>query len=152
LKSKILHKFHLLLFVFLFIFLAFLTSFIPISPIQTCEKILNIFVVLYCTDYRFYQRILENYWIFIEKNRDTLNTKHFQNSMVTIFFLNFLVFLTSFFLVYLSMVFKKILKIFVWDFIKNFYKTMFFFSKRVEIFEIQNFNKIPSFTISFLFC
>jgi len=27
----------------------------------------------------------------------------------------------------------------------------FFFSKKIEIFEIQNFNKIPSFTISFLF-
>jgi len=28
---------------------------------------------------------------------------------------------------------------------------MVFFSKRIEIFEIQNFNKIPLFTISFLF-
>jgi len=58
LKSKILHKFHYLLF-FLF-FLAFLRSFFPISPNQTCQRILNIFVVLSCTDYRFYQRILEN--------------------------------------------------------------------------------------------
>jgi len=33
------------------------------------KKILNIFVVLYCTDYRFYQRILENSWIFIKKKR-----------------------------------------------------------------------------------
>jgi len=58
-KSKIIHKFHYLLFIF-FILLAFLTSFSPISPNQSCQKILNIFVVLYYTDYRFYQRILEN--------------------------------------------------------------------------------------------
>ena len=56
-KSKILHKFHRLLFVFFF---SILVIFFPISPIQTSQKILNIFVVLYCTDYRFYQRILEN--------------------------------------------------------------------------------------------
>jgi len=53
LKSKIIHKFHRLQFVFLFL-LAVWLSFFPISPIQTCQKILNIFVVLYCTDYRFY--------------------------------------------------------------------------------------------------
>jgi len=68
LKSKILHKFHRLLFVF-FILLAFWLSFFLISPIQTCQKILNIFVVLYCTDYRFYQRILENSSIFIKKTK-----------------------------------------------------------------------------------
>jgi len=59
LKSKILHKFQYLLFVF-FILLAFLTSLFPISPNQTCQRILNIFVVLSCTDYRFYKRILKN--------------------------------------------------------------------------------------------
>jgi len=64
LKSKILHKFHYLLFVF-FILLAFLTSFFRISPMQTCHKILNIFVVLYYMGYRFYHRILENSWILI---------------------------------------------------------------------------------------
>ena len=38
----------------------------------------------FCGDllYGFYKRILENSWIFIEKNRDILNTKHFQNSIV----------------------------------------------------------------------
>jgi len=60
LKSKIIHKFHYLLFVFSFILLPFLTSFFPISPCQTCQKILNIFMVLYYTDNRFYQRILKN--------------------------------------------------------------------------------------------
>jgi len=75
LKSKILHKFHRLLF-------AFFYSFFPISPIQTCQKILNNFVVLYYTEYRFYQRIMKNSSIFIKKNRDILNTKYFQNSIV----------------------------------------------------------------------
>jgi len=152
LKSKILHKFHGLLF----IFLAFLSSFFPISPIQTCEKILSIFVVLYSTDYRFYQRILRSSWIFVKKNRDIWNTKHFQNSIVYYKLFGFLVFLTSFFLFYLYIVVKKFLKFLccfiVWirDFIKEFCKTMVFFSKKIEIFEIQNFKKIPSFTIFFI--
>jgi len=60
LKSKIIRKFHYLLFVFYL--LAFLTSFFPISPNQTCQKIQNSFVVLYYMDYSFYQRILENSW------------------------------------------------------------------------------------------
>ena len=76
-KSKIHHKFHRLQFAFFF--LAFWYSFFPISPIQTCQKILNIFVVRYCTDYRIYQII------FIKKNRDTLNTKLFLNSIVYYF-------------------------------------------------------------------
>ena len=134
-----------------------MTSFFPISPNQTCQKILNTFVVLYYTNYRFYQRILENSWILIKKNRDIVNTKHFQNSIVYYLLFNFLVFLTSFFLFYPSVVFKKFLKILccfiLWirDFMKKFCKTMVFFFKKIEIFEIQNFNKIPSFTIYFLF-
>jgi len=64
-KSKIHHKFHRLQFAFFF--LAFWYSFFPISPIQTCQKILNIFVVLYCTDYRFSRRNPKNSWIFIKK-------------------------------------------------------------------------------------
>jgi len=157
LKSKILHKFHYLLFVFLFIFLAFFMSFFPNSPNQTCRKILNIFVVLYYTDYRFSQRILENSWILIKKNRHIVNTKLFQNSIVYYMLFHFLVFLTSFFLFYLSMVFKNFLTFlccfieWIRDFIKKFCKTMVFFQKKIEIFEIQNFNKIPSFIISFLF-
>jgi len=86
LKSKILHKFHCLIFVFFF---TFLTSFFPISPNQTCQKILKIFVVLYYTDYRFYQIILENSWILIWKNRIILNTKHFRIPSFTICFLIF---------------------------------------------------------------
>ena len=127
-----------------------------------CSFILWIrdFVILWIRDFvkDFYQRIMENSSILTKKNRDIVNTKHFQNSIVYYLLFNFLVFLTSFFLFYLSMVFKKFLKFLccfiVWirDFNQKFYKTMvFFFSKKIEIFESHNFNKIPSFTISFLF-
>jgi len=54
LKSEILVNSISYYFVF-FILLACLTSFLSISPIQTFEKILKIFVVPYYTDYTFYQ-------------------------------------------------------------------------------------------------
>ena len=60
------------------------------------------------------------------------------------------------FLFYLCMVFKKIVKflccfiVCIRDFIKKFCTTMVFYLKKIEIFGIQNFKKIPSFTISFL--
>jgi len=62
-----------------------------------------------------------------------------------------------FFLFYRSMVFTKIVKflccfiVWIQDFINKFCKTMFCLSKKIEIFEIQNFNKISSFTIFFIF-
>jgi len=109
LKSKILHKFHCLLFVFFSI----LVIFFPISPIQTSQKILNIFVVLYCTDYRFYQRILENSWIFIKKIEILSIQNIFRISSFTIYFFNFLVYLTSFFSILPVYCFQKNCKIFV---------------------------------------
>jgi len=121
-----------LFFYFITIFEVFFSYF----TYANLSKILNIFVVFYYTDYRFYQRILENSSILIKKNRDIVNTKHFHNSIVHYLLFNFLVFLTSFFLVYPSMVFKKFLKFLccfiVWirDFIKNFSKTMVFFFKK----------------------
>jgi len=121
------------------------------------SKILNIFVVLYCTDYRFYQRILENSWISIKKIRDTLNTKKFHNSIV--YYLLFLFF--SIFDIFFSILpvygFQKNFKFLCWfivwirDVIKNFLHNYGFFKKKIDILEIQNFNKIPLFTISFLF-
>jgi len=81
--------------------------------------------VLYCTDYRFYQGILENSSIFIKKNRETLNTKHFQNSMLYYLFFNFLVFLTSFFSILPVYGLQKNWKflccfiVWIWDFIKK---------------------------------
>jgi len=61
-KSKIIHKFHYLLFVFL---LVFLTPFFPISPNHTCQKILNIFVcfIIRIIDFiREFRKILE-FWL-----------------------------------------------------------------------------------------
>ena len=72
LKSKILHKFHYLLFVFFYFFSILVIFFFPISPIQTCQKILKIFVVLDCTDYIFYHIILENSSIFVKKKIEIL--------------------------------------------------------------------------------
>ena len=93
----------------------------------------------------------------IKKNRDIVNTKHFQNSIVYYLLFKFLVFLTYFFLFYLSMVFKKILQIFVLFYCMDprFYQKIlqnygFFLKKKIQIFENQNFNKIPSVTIFFL--
>jgi len=121
----------------LFILLAFLTSFFPISPVQTCQKILKIFVVLCYTDYRFYQRILKNSWIFIEKNRDIWNTKHFQNSIVYYLLFYILVFLTSFSLFYLPIVIKEFLKFLCFllygseNLSKHSVKLWFFFSENL---------------------
>jgi len=74
----------------------------------------------------------------IKKNRDIVNTKIFQNSIGYYMLFNFVVFLTSFFLVYLFMVFKKFLKVLccfiVWirDFIKKIVKLWFFFQKKLR--------------------
>jgi len=69
---------------------------------------------------------------FYSENRDIWNTKHFQNSVVYYLLFYFLVFLTSFFLFFIPIFVKKFLKFFcvivwIWDFIKGFYKTMVFF-------------------------
>ena len=98
---------------FFFILFAFFTSFFLISPIQTCQKILNIFVVLYNTNYRFYQRILENSWIFIKKNIYILNTKHFQNCIVLLFAFWFFSIFDIFFSILLVYSCQKKFKIFV---------------------------------------
>jgi len=114
--------------------------------------------VLYYMDYRFYQRILENSWILIKKNRDIIITKHFQNSVVYYLFFNFLVFLTSFFLVYLSMVFKKFLKFvlfycmdpsFYQEILQNY---VFFFKKIWDIWtpELQQNSIVYYFYLIFL--
>jgi len=132
-KSKILQKFHRLPFVFL----VFLTSFFPISLIQTCQTILNIFVVLHYTDYRFYQRILENTWIFIKKKMVIFAIQNiFRVPSFTICFLIFWYFWHLFYLFYLSIVVKEILKNFCILFLygfeilsKNSPKLWFFFKK-----------------------
>jgi len=57
LKSRISTKFHHLLFIFYF--LAFLAFIFYISPIQTCRKTMEFFIMFYSKDLKFYQRILE---------------------------------------------------------------------------------------------
>jgi len=109
-------------YLFFFILLAFFTSFFPISPNQTCQKLLNSFLVFYYTDYR-----------------DIVNTKHFQNSIVYYLLFNFLVFFTSFFLFFLFMVLKKFLKVvFFYCMDPRFYQKIlqnygFFFQKNWDI-------------------
>jgi len=126
LKSKILISSIGYYFV-LFILLAFLTSFFfPFHLSKLVKKFSKFLWCFYYTDYRFYQRILETSWIFIEKNRDILNTKHLQNFIVYYLLFYFLVFLTFFFL--------KIFVFFIlWirDFVKEFCKIMVFFFKKI---------------------
>ena len=57
-KSKISTKFHRLLFRFYFFSIFGILFFV--SPIQTCPKIMDFFVVFYWKGQRFYQRFLEN--------------------------------------------------------------------------------------------
>ena len=52
-----------LLFVFLIFFIIFDILF-SISSICTCQKIIEIFILFYFMDQRFYQRILENHGLF----------------------------------------------------------------------------------------
>jgi len=123
---------------YLFFLLAFLTPFFPTSPNQSknskyfCGALLYGLLILSENSQKF----------LIKKNRDIVNTKNFQNSIGYCLLFNFLVFLTSFFLFYLSLDFEKFLKFLccfiVWirDFIKKFCKTMVFFRKKIEIFEI----------------
>jgi len=72
---------------------------------------------------------------FFEKNRDIWNTKHFQNSIIYYLSFYFLVLLTSFFLVYLPIFVKKILKFLCFLLYrseilsKNSTKQWFFFKK-----------------------
>ena len=130
LKSKIIHKFHYLLFVF-FYFITIFDVFLSYFTLSNLSKNSKYF----CGALLYKSQILsENSRKFlIKKNKDIVNTEHFHNSIVYYLVFNFLVFLTSFFLFYLSMVFKKNLKflycfiVLIRDFIKKFCKTMIFF-------------------------
>jgi len=113
--------------------------------------------VFYCTDYRICERILENSWIFIKNSRDTLNTKYFQNPIVYYLLFYFFSIFDIFFFYSTCLWFSKNCKYFCVVLLygseilsKNSAKLYFFLSKKIEIFEIKNFNKIPTFTISFL--
>ena len=94
--------------------------------------------MIYCTDYRFYQTILENSWIFI-KRTDILNTKHFQNSIVYYLLFEFFSIFGIFFSILPVYGFKNNLKFLccfivrIRDFIKKLYKIMVFFKNNWDI-------------------
>jgi len=90
LKSKISTKFHCLLFLFYFFSIFVILFFI--SPIQTCPKIMECFVVFYWKGSRFYQRFLENSKSYFQKNVDMLNIFVSKFCGFTIFFYFFIIF------------------------------------------------------------
>jgi len=100
---------------------------------------------------------LENSWIFINKNRDTLNTKHFQKSVVYYFFFIFLAFLVFFFLFHLSKLLQKLwsfLNYFIGrvrDFANVFWKIQKVLLKKIMIREILFFSKFYVLLFAFLF-
>jgi len=113
--------------------------------------------VFYYTDYRFYQIIMENSWILIWKNRYILNTKHFRIPLFYYLLFNFLGFLTSFILFYLSMVFKKILKFVLFKCMDmRFYQKIlqnycFFFKKKLRYLKSRISTKFHRFQLIFYF-
>jgi len=78
-----------------------------ISPIQTCPKIMEFFVVFFWKGKRFYQRFLENSKSSFKKNNDIWNF-FFQNSAVYYFFY-FWHFIFNFVYLYLLKKCKKFL-------------------------------------------
>ena len=95
------------------------------------------------------QNLSENsgkFFNFYEKNRNTLSTKYFQNSIVYYLIFYYFSIFQTFFFYFTCLWFSKNCKIFV-----LFYYMDPRFYQKMEIFEIQNFNKIQLFTISFLF-
>jgi len=103
-------KFCDLLFVF-FILLLFLKFYFQFRLCVLVKKILEIFIFFYFTDYRFYQRLLENSWIFIKKIEILYIQNIFRIPLFTICNFNFLVFLISFFFYFTCLLFsKKIVK------------------------------------------
>ena len=84
-----------------------------ISSIWTCQQILEILMLFYLMDLRFYKRILKIMEYF-KKKIDIWNPKCFINSIVCyLFFFSFIILVIFFFLFHLSKLVKKILKIFV---------------------------------------
>ena len=71
----------------LFLFFSNSEIFFSILPVYSFQKKFKIFVLFYCMDPRFYQKILQNYDFFIKKNWDIRNQKFQQNSTVSISFL-----------------------------------------------------------------
>ena len=121
LKSKISTKFHRLLFRFYF-FRIFRILF-SVSPIQTCSKIMEFFVVFYWKGQRFYQRFLKNSKSSFKKI--LICEIIFFPKFYCLLFI-FLLFLTFYFQFRLSVLVKKLQKFLcvfilqIKDFIKEF--------------------------------
>jgi len=81
----------------LFNFLVFLTSLFSILPVYGFQKILKVFVLIYCMDPRFYHKILQNYGFLLKRNWDIWKPEFQQNSVVYYLFFIFLLFVTFFF-------------------------------------------------------
>ena len=134
LKSKISTKFHRLLFLF-YSFSIFVILF-SISPIQTCPKIMEYFIVFYWKGQRFYQRFLENSKSSFKKKILICEIFFCKILQFTICFFMFLLLLRFYFQYRLSILvkkFQKFLCIFIlWirDFMKEFWKIMECFSKK----------------------
>ena len=109
LKSRISTKFHRLLF--LFYYFSIFGIFFSISPIQTCQKIIEFFVVFYSKEYKFYQQILE-----ISKSSFTkieICEIFFLNSAIYNLFFVFLIIFDIFFSISSICTCQKILEIFM---------------------------------------
>ena len=109
LKTRISTKFRRLLF--LFYFLAFLAFFSSISPIQTCQKIMEFFVVFYSKGH-----FTNDFWkilkVLLEKKILICEIFFFQNFAVYYFFFYFFIIFDILFSIWSICTCKKILEIF----------------------------------------
>ena len=146
LKSKILHKFHRLLFVF-FYFFSILLIFISYFTYPNLAKNSKHFCGALLYGLQILSENSGKFFNFYQKRQRYFKYKIFLEFHRLLFtFFNFLVFLTSFFFYFTCLQLSKNCKIFV-----LFYCMDPRFYQNIGIFEIQNFNKIPQFTMSFLF-
>jgi len=107
-----------------------------ISPIQTCPKIMNFFVVFYWKGWDFTNNFCKILKVLLKKILICEIFFFFQNSAVYYLFFTFLLFLTFYFQFRLFVLVKKFWKflcffiLWITDFIKEFWKTMECFSKK----------------------
>jgi len=98
-----------IIYYLLIYFLVSLTSFFfSILPVYGFTKKIKSFVLFYCMNPRFYQKILQNYGFFVKKNWDIWYPKFQQNSIVYYFVFIFLVFLAFCLLFHLSKLVQKL--------------------------------------------
>jgi len=154
LKYKLSTKFHRSRF--LFYFFSIFSILFSISPVQTCPKIIEFFVVFYWKGWRFYQRFQENSKSSFKKNINMWKNYFFQNSTIYYLFFYFLLFLTFYFQFRLSVLVNKFYKflcffiLWIRDFIKEFWKIMEYFSKKYRHLKSKILHKFHR--LLFFFC